>query len=160
MGNTENVVSEIIKISETKPNVLNSKGILISTFSSVVSPKEIGDFLKLNNRNYLLFDLNEENSNFWIGKEEIHEGLFGFLKEFNEDILKQKTEDLLSTIDLEMTSTTVNSKTKAKKEPKISIDDINNMSPKEKNDLINKLIDKGINNLSAYDKKILTKLSD
>ncbi len=160
MGDTKNVLPEIIKISETKPNVLDSKGILIATFSSIASPREISDYLKLNNRNFLMFDLNQENSGFFISKENIHEGLFGFLKEFNSEILKQKTEELMTTIDLEMTSTTVSSKTrKLRTEFQVSIEEIEQMSPKEKNELMNKLIDKGVSNLSEYDKKLLNKLS-
>ncbi len=160
MGDTKNVLGEIIKISETKPNVLDSKGILIATFSSIATPKEITDYFKLNERNFLVFDLNDENSGFFIAKENIYQGLFGFLNEFSEDMLKKKTDELMNTIDLEITSTTVNTKIRPPRtEPLISFDEIENMSPKEKNDLMNKLIDKGIVNLSEYDKKILSKLS-
>jgi len=160
MGDTKNVLPEIVKISETKPNILDSKGILIATFSSIASPREISDYFKLNGRNFLVFDLNEENSGAFISKKEINDGLFGFLKEFNDEVLKQKTEELMTTIDLEMTSTTVSSKTrKLRTEFQVSIEQIEQMSPKEKNDLMNKLIDKGVENLSEYDKKILNKLS-
>lgn len=160
MGDTKDVLPEIIKISETKPNILDSKGILIATFSSIVEPKEISDYFILNKRNFLVFDLNTENSGFHISKENIHEGLFGFLKEYDEETLKRKTEDLLSTVDIKMTSTTVSSKSrKLRTELQVSINEIDKMSPKEKNDLMNKLIDKGVENLSEYDKKILTKLS-
>jgi hypothetical protein len=59
-----------------------------------------------------------------------------------------------------MTSTTVSSKTrKLRTEFYVSIEQIEQMSPKEKNDLMNKLIDKGVENLSEYDKKILNMLS-
>ena len=160
MGDTKNVLPEIVKISETKPNILDSKGILIATFASIAEPKEITDYFKLNGRNFLVFDLNEENSGVFISKKEINDGLFGFLKEFNNEVLKQKTEELMTTIDLEMTSTTVSSKSrKLKTEFQFSIEEIYNMSPKEKNELMNKLIDKGTENLSEYDKKILTMLS-
>ena len=160
MGDTKNVLPEIVKISETKPNILDSKGILIATFASIAEPKEITDYFKLNGRNFLVFDLNEENSGVFISKKEINDGLFGFLKDFNNEVLKQKTEELMTTIDLEMTSTTVSSKSKKlRTEFQVSIEEIYNMSPKEKNELMNKLIDKGAENLSEYDKKILTMLS-
>jgi hypothetical protein len=160
MGDTKNVLPEIVKISETKPNILDSKGILIATFASIAEPKEITDYFKLNGRNFLVFDLNEENSGVFISKKEINDGLFGFLKDFNNEVLKQKTEELMTTIDLEMTSTTVSSKSrKLRTESQVSIEEIYNMSPKEKNELMNKLIDKGAENLSEYDKKILTMLS-
>jgi hypothetical protein len=160
MGDTKDVVPEIVKIAETKPNILDSKGILIATFSSIAEPSEITDYFKLNKRNFLIFDLNKDNSGVFIGKPEIHDGLFGFLNEYNDDVLKKKTEDLLSSVDVEYTSTTVNKKSKpTKTDSLVSIESIDKMSPKEKNELMNKLIDKGVVNLSEYDKKILTKLS-
>lgn len=163
MGNTKNILPEIIKISETKPNMLDAKGIIISTFTSNIEPRELSDYFKLNKRNFLLFDLNENNSGFHIGKEEINEGLFGFLKDMGETELRQKTDDLIH----EISSTTVTNKiTKYssktnKTEPDISIEDIDKMSSEAKNDLMNKLIDKALkNNLSEHDKKMLEKLSD
>jgi hypothetical protein len=160
MGETEGVLPEIIKVAETKPNVLDAKGIVIATFSSVAEPRELTDYFKLNGRNFLIFDLNSETSGYHITKDEINEGLFGFLKLMNEENLKQRTDSLIQ----EISSTTVNKsyntyRKKPKNETKVSIDDIDNMSAKDKNELMNKLIDKGINNLSEYDKKILHKLS-
>ena len=54
---TEGVVDEIEKISESKVNVLDAKGILIATFSSSLEPCEITDIFKLNKRNFFLFGL-------------------------------------------------------------------------------------------------------
>lgn len=158
MGDTDNVITEIIKIAETKPNTLDAKGILIATFSSAADPRELTDYFKLNNRNFLIFDLNLDNSGFNIIKEDIHKGLFGFLNELNEENLKNKAEDLIQ----EISSTTVTRKSKRTNslENEITLEDIDKMTPKDKNDLMNKLIDKGVNNLSNYDKKLLKKLSN
>ena len=156
MGNTDGAILEINKISETKPNTLDAKGILIATFSSVIEPKELTEYFKLSMRNFLIFDLNSENSGFNILKEDIQNGLFGFLEEMNDESLKNKTDDLIQ----EISSTTTTTKIIKKNiEKEISIDDIDKMSPKDKNDLMNKLIDKGIKYLSEYDKKLLKKLS-
>jgi hypothetical protein len=162
MGNTKDVLSEIVKISETKPNILDAKGIIIATFTSNAEPRELSDYFKLNGRNFLIFDLNENNSGYHIGKEEINEGLFGFLKDMGEDALKQKTNDLIQ----EISSTTVTNKgrktvnKKKSSDINVSIEDIDNMSPIDKNKLMNRLIDKGVENLSEYDKKMLAKLAD
>ena len=110
MGNTQDVLGEIIKVSDTKPNVLDAKGILIATFSSVADPRELTDYFKLNGRNFLIFDLNSENSGFHMVKNEINEGLFGFLKDMNDNMLKQKTNDLIH----EISSTTVTRSFKTK----------------------------------------------
>jgi hypothetical protein len=91
MGNTKNVLPEIIKVSENEPNILDAKGILIATFTSNAEPRELSDYFKLNGRNFLIFDLNENNSGYHIAKEEINEGLFGFLREMGEDTLKLRT---------------------------------------------------------------------
>jgi hypothetical protein len=161
MGNTKNVLPEIIKVSENEPNILDAKGILIATFTSNAEPRELSDYFKLNGRNFLIFDLNENNSGYHIAKEEINEGLFGFLREMGEDTLKQKTEDLIQ----EISSTTItnkNQKTLTKKDnvdTNFTLEDIDNMSPIEKDNLMNKLIDKGAKNLSEYDKKMLDKLA-
>jgi hypothetical protein len=157
MGDTDNVVAEINKIAETKPNTLDAKGILIATFSSAADPRELTDYFKLNNRNFLIFDLNLDNSGFNIIKDDIHKGLFGFLDELNEENLRNKAEDLIQ----EISSTTVTRKSiKKNSEIEISLEDIDKMTTKDKNDLMNKLIDKGVKNLSNYDKKLLKKLSN
>lgn len=106
MGDTKDVIGEIIKVAETKPNILDAKGILIATFSSVAEPRELTDYFKLNGRNFIICDLNSENSGFHMLKDEINEGLFGFLKDMNNNTLKQKTENLIQ----EISSTTVTSK--------------------------------------------------
>jgi hypothetical protein len=166
MGETKDVIPEITKIAETKPNILDAKGILIATFSSVAEPRELTDYFKLNGRNFLLFDLSSDNSGYHISKEEISEGLFGFLKQMNEENLKQKTDSLIQ----EISSTTISNKYKKilkdKKdksrqtvENKISLAEIETMSANDKNELMNKLIDKGVQNLSEHDKLLLSKLS-
>lgn len=167
MGETNGVVSEIIKVSEIEPNVLDAKGILIATFSSVAEPKELNDYFIENNRSFLLFDLNKNASGFNIIKKEIHDGLFGFLKNMDESKLKEKTDSLIK----EISSTTVTDKVIKLKKKKnvtpaktsiklnIAIEDIDKLSTKEKNELINKFIDNGIENLTEFDKNILNKLS-
>ena len=110
MGDTNNVILEIKKVAETKPNILDAKGIIIATFSSIATPKELTDYFKLNGRNFLIFDLNAENSGYHMVKDEINEGLFGFLKIMDEQKLKERTEDLIQ----ELSSTTVTSKNHAK----------------------------------------------
>ena len=61
MGDTLGVVQEIEKISDSKPNILDAKGIIIATFTSFVEPSEISEWFTVNNRSFLVFDLNENN---------------------------------------------------------------------------------------------------
>ena len=156
MGETADVVEEITSISDTRPNVLDAKGVLISTFTSFAEPRELTDFFKQKNRNFLIFDLNSDNSGFNIVKKEINDGLFGFLTVYTDDELRQRTQDLIH----ELTSTTVAHTVQEEEKPKsILLNDIDEMSQEEREILLNKLLDKGPDRLSPYDKKILEKLA-
>ena len=161
MGDTNGVTIEIEKISEIKPNILDAKGILIATFTSVSTSRELNEWFRLNNRSFLLFELDPETSGFHIAKKEIHEGLFGFLKTLNID---DKTSELLREIN--MTSDTKNY-SKLKRQPnnikkpdrKITEKDIEKMTKKDKEELWNKIVDNGVENMSEEDKNLLQLLS-
>lgn len=161
MGDTLGSQEEIIKISEIKPNVLDAKGILIATFSSIIEPSELTEWFTSRKRSFLLFDLNESSSGFNITKKEIHEGLFGFLKEFN---VEQMNEDFLRTINMSSETKTTknnNKKTKTENKDKNLLDPvkIEKMSSFEKDTLLNKLIDSGLEKLSEHDKTLLPLLA-
>lgn len=156
MGDTKGVVNEIEKISDTKPNILDAKGILISTFTSFVDVKEITEWFNLNNRSFLVFDLDENCSGVNITKKEIHEGLFGFLNIVNNEELNSKTFEFLNTI--HKTKTNENSSLNVEKFS-LNEDDIQLMSKTEKEELMNQMIEMGIENLTEKDKKLLTLLA-
>jgi excinuclease UvrABC helicase subunit UvrB len=115
MGDTLGVQAEIQKVSETTPNVLDAKGILISTFSSLVELNELKEWFKENKRSFLIFDLDEESSGFHIMKKNIEDGLFGFLKNTNTNEL---TEKFAKAVEYSSITKTVNIK-----EKKISLED-------------------------------------
>jgi len=146
LGNTVGVEEEIKKIAETTPNMLNAKGIVIATFSSLLEPVEIKDWFKEYNRSFLTFDLDEEGSQYNIVKEHIHEGLFGFLRESN---LVEMTKNFSKTLEENKGETIVGKKNKLSEEV------IKNMSKNDKQNLLNELIDGGIDKLSEEDKKLL-----
>jgi hypothetical protein len=149
MGSVKGSVIEIEKISEGKINSLNATGIIVATFSSVLEPNEISEYFKSNGRSFLIFDLEPRNSGYHIAKKEIHDGLFGFLKTIN---LEEKAIDLLSSISAD-TITSESVKKDIKKE--ISESEIKEMSKKDKTILFNEILDKGPENFSENDKKIL-----
>lgn len=159
MGNTNGVKKEIEKISESKPNILDAKGIVIATFTSFVDVNEISTWFTLNNRNFVVFELDKETSGYFLTKPEIHNGLFGFLVNSNEE-LKDKTNEFINSInktvtDIQFTSVTTTMMTAVKYEYELSEEDIKKMTKDEKDDLYNKLIDNGVDNLTDNDKKIL-----
>lgn len=166
MGDTKNVIAEIEKISDNKPNILDAKGIIIATLSSALTVGEINEWFKLQNRSFFVFDLNPKSSGYHIAKEEIHEGLFGFLKE-TDSILTKRMNDLLDAIEDAKIIKENSKKIKLEvKEVKGSIrprrlteEEIENMTLKEKQEAMNKIIDSGVEKLTDYDKKILTLLA-
>lgn len=159
MGKNDNVYSEILKISESKPNILDAKGIIIATFSSIMTPEEISDYFKSNNRNFLVFDLDKSNSGFSITKKEVQQGLFGFIGEDRDAYLKQKSEELLKELESSSGETVTTYTDKEDLQLRLPIDDIESLTPTEKDNWMNIIIDKGVDKLSAYDKKLLDKLS-
>lgn len=100
--NLANVLAEIVQVAESTPNIMDGKGLVIATFTSNVEPRELTEYFKGNNRSFMLFDLEEENSGVFIDKEEIHEGLFGFLKYNTLDMLNDKTQVLKNDIQLDV----------------------------------------------------------
>lgn len=154
MGDTKGVLAEITKISEQKPNVLDAKGILIATFSSIGEPNELSDWFTENRRSFLIFDLDEKNSGFNIIKPEIHEGLFGFLQNVDLD---EMNEEFINSIDVD-TGVEVDGKVKPLRDSlknKINPSEINKMGASEKEEFLNTLIENGLENLTESDKKLL-----
>lgn len=154
VGNTKAVYPEIDKVSEGKPHYLDGKGMIIATFTSFMDPSELTDYFTFNNRNFLLFDLNKEYSGYFITKPDIHEALFGFLKNMGEEELKNKSVDFLNVLKNDSTTTTAYTETVATK-CLVTEKDIDVMTKVEKQDLFNKIIDAGVENLTEQDKKIL-----
>lgn len=163
MGDTKGVDIEIEKVSDDKPNILDARGIVISTFSSALEPKELTDWFKLNQRSFFVFDLDPEASGYNITKEEIHKGLFGFLDEMKKDVLDRKASDLMNAIEDAKTIQENSKKFKGKsvnvktvvKPRRLTETEILNMTPSEREEIMNDIIDKGIENMTDYDKKIM-----
>lgn len=149
MGRTEGVAIEIEKISESKPSILNAKGIVIATFTTFVSVQEISAWFKMNKRSFFVFELNEETSDCFIDKVQIQEGLFGFLKNVNKDKLEDKTQEFLGVIGVETVPI----------DNELTESDIMALTQDEKDDLLNKFFDNGTENLTEEDKKIINLLS-
>jgi hypothetical protein len=150
MGMVDGSLLEIEKVSEGKIHTLNAKGVYIATFSSVLEPNEITEFFKSNKRNFLIFDLDVNNSGYNFIKDEIHNGLFGFLNSVN---LEEKALDLLTSINECAEYKT--EKEEINNQPLFSEEEINNMSLNQKKKLFDEILDKGVDNLSENDKKIL-----
>lgn len=156
LGDTLGVQAEIQKISETTPNVLDAKGVLIATFSSLAQPNEITEWFKENKRSFLVFDLDKNNSGFNITKKEIHEGLFGFLDEIDNKLMSDEFFKSINEIQIKHKLKPLRNDLKNNKlDEKI----ISKMTPKERDEKLNELIESGLENLSEEDKKLLPLLA-
>lgn len=165
MGNTQGVNDEIRRIAEMEPNFLETNGITIATLTSPVTPTELTEWFKSNNRNVIVFDLDSNASGVHFNKNQIQEGLFGFidhvdLNQMNEDFndrtnlvyhhYKEIYDKEVSLIE-EISGDTINNL--------LSEKSIEKMDKKEKENLLNKLIENGLDKLTDNDKKLLPLLT-
>ena len=171
-------VDDILNISISIPKVMKGKGINMLTFSSNIDIESITNYLTKNNRNFLLFDLDKSSSGFNFTDKEKESDFFGFINtniDYSE--FERYTNDLLDDL---VNSNFVDDPTKDT-EYIWSHDEGENMvtsgftsnvinkhidvrleslSNKERNDLVNSIIDKGIDNLTDLDKDVLEKISN
>lgn len=166
MGDTKNAFYDIEKISDDKPNVLDAKGIIIATLTSALTVKEITEWFKLKDRSFLVFELNENVSGYDITKKEIHDGLFGHLINTEEKLNKRISEFINAIEDAKIIEEEVKNNKKQYvdvkkviKVKRLTESDIENMTIREKQEAMNKIIDSGVENLTDYDKKMLTLLA-
>jgi hypothetical protein len=161
--------SIVSKISEDSPRVMKGKGISIYTFTSVIDVAILTDYFKSHNFNFFIFDLSKSNSGFNFTDKEKESDLFNFLN----DTIKSDFELLSNTLmddiikNSNLTSTPkinepiIKDKNNIIKEGELNIilNSIENMSKDDRNNMLNEIIDKGIQNLDDSDKKILEKIS-
>ena len=81
MGETDGALVEIDKISESKPKVLKSEGILITTFKSSARAKEIESYLTSLNRNFFIFEVGGHNTGYNIMNKMISKDLFSHIED-------------------------------------------------------------------------------
>jgi hypothetical protein len=146
IGNTNGVEAEITKVSETTPNFFNAKGLFIGTFSSFMEPNEITEWFIECGRNFMVFDLDEKNSGFNITNKTIHNGLFGFIKTLNVEEITDSFMESVGEYNFDKTKMDSN---------KLDIEKIKKMGVSEREELLNNLIEFGLENLSENDKKLL-----
>jgi hypothetical protein len=146
LGNTKNVKSEIKNISEGDVRYADGTGLLLCTFQSVATAGELTEYFQSNNRSFLLFELGKDNYGAFLAKENLHNQLFGHMKENGHDIVSLMTDKIMS--DIMKTNIA---------EPEFVLD-VDKMSDDEITETLNNILDKGYDNLTDDDKIILEKL--
>ena len=153
MGQTDGILNEVNKISEKILGSMDAKGLVIITFVANSEVGELSDFFKEYKRNFVLFVLDDNVSGYNFLKNDIQNELFGNLQP-NE--LKIMTDKLLKEV---KTNEIDKNLIKDKTLKTLTDEELSNLSEDEKEEKINEIIDKGINNLNDYDKDILDKLT-
>jgi hypothetical protein len=174
LGDVDGCKDEIIKISESHVNFLISKNLIIATFYTAASVSELKDYFILSNRNFLIFEMNEGTYATHINDAEKNKQLFEDIKKYNNNVLRKMGDNLIREIInsinlnghiLNISGTPISDVIIVEPDeldnnlPNV-IDYINSLSETSKIDMINSLIDRGVENLSDYDKKCLTYLTN
>jgi hypothetical protein len=143
MENTKGILHELEEVVIDTPSFINAKGVFITTFTTNRNISELKLFFKSKKRNFLMFEINEATSAYHFLNQRLENGLFMFaeIEKDNDDVWVDI--DVLETknIDSELTENNILKMTKEEKEEKL-----------------NELIDKGIENLSDGEKNILNLL--
>lgn len=166
---TSTLDKEVNRIVHSTYNKIGGNGLSIYTFSSGLDIPMLKDYFESLDRNFLVFNLDKENAGFNITDKEKESLLFGFI---NDDDEVSKYESLSNELMDELLS---ESKKTNKIESTPNLDYVviskdlnydenvinyNNLTKEEINNELNKIIDKGLNNLTDKDKKMLDKLSN
>lgn len=166
----EDIAYDIFRICEGKPTKATGDGIVIYTFVCALDTRTLTEYFKVANRNFLLFELNDNTSGFNFTDKQKENKLFDLIKNDKrksdfEDLSNQLMDDLVNTVRIEPTPKDLNldylksliDDDGLRRKPKKI--DINHLTKSEINNEIDKLIDKGINNLSNAEKEYLENLS-
>jgi hypothetical protein len=161
LGKTSGCVTEISEVAEGKINLLPAKGITIATFKTVFNVMELDDYFKSLGRNFFVFELNPETSGYNINNADVSENLFGHP---NKDInleLEQMSNKIIEEIKSTSNTRPISGSSKNftiednKTESELATEFYEGLSSKEKQKLMDAIIDKGVDNLTNQDKEIL-----
>lgn len=156
LGDISGIIDIIKKISESSPRKLEQRGVLICTFSSVMTTSEIKETINEPGKTFFIFEVDSKTSAYKIGRDDIHEQLFNDIEKTGKEFLNTLTNKLMSGINNDTsTGDTTTIKVNIKKNEVLVTD----LSKKEIGDEIDMLLDKGLGNLNNDEKewlKILT----
>lgn len=164
LGDVSGGKEDVKRIAESQVNFLEANGLVIATFYSAVNIKELTNYFKLNKRNFLIFNMDDNNYGAFLKDENINYKLFeSFKNDLNNktalisEEIEKYNESLYAT---SKSGSTTSHKLKLNQE---SIDDttisyLSGLSFNEKMVLIDELLDKG-DGLTEIDKKYIEILS-
>tara|TARA_R110002050_G_scaffold34397_1_gene86759 strand:+ start:2219 stop:2812 length:594 start_codon:yes stop_codon:yes gene_type:complete len=185
LGDVSGCKTQIEKVSDIeKPRYMEATGLVISTFSSVLLVKELTSYFKSFKRNFVVFELNLDNSGFNLTDKNIQKLIFDEMLD-KKNGSESKTDSLFdSLLNKEEFEETVNKFTSLQDQIKSSLTDNGfetpeidmkvetkrvkakvwyhireDMGTSEIERIIDEILDKG-DSITEYEKGILSKLSE
>jgi len=153
LGETEDIKEDLIFVSESSPNYVGGKGLLISTFTSTLHIIEIEEFLNMNERSFLIFEMTPGFYSATLKDRRLQEILFGG-KIDNSNMFSFKMEENLREFIEDIRGDIINEVGGA--------DDpyAEDMEPPTLDDLLDKINNIGYKNLTEDEVKQLKKYSN
>ena len=102
LGDTEGIKEDVTFVSESTANYVCGKGLLIATFTSTLHITEIEEFLNMNERSFIIFEMTPGFFSANIKDKKFQDALFGGKIDnsltstfhFDTDKLKEMVEEL------------------------------------------------------------------
>ena len=142
-GDVMDSKEKINKISENEPKYLTTTDVLIGTFCTIATPSELKEYMKMYNKNFLLFEIDEDKSSWNFNESKYSQHLFSFLSDS-----KKISDEFKKSIEKEFGSISLSGHS-------MDIGHADDDTPFEEK--INKILDKG-ENISENDKEILYRI--
>ena len=165
LNEIDSVISLIDFLSEVNFEYRLGDDYFIATFSSFLGLKELEDLLRGFRSDYVLTEIGEKFVYGFMNKKEQDE-LFSLIYNENEkisDITNKLIEDITEPFLKSKTETPKNEKPKKKRktrrQKRLKSEYYKNLSKKEKEEMINNILDKGFDNISDYDRRVLSIIS-
>jgi len=154
--NIKDIIKDLSYIAEPKANYVNGSNVIISTFQSALHIMEIEEFLSMNERDFIIFEMLPGTFSANLNNMEFQNVLFGgrIDNSFNKSMMDMAPgiKDFIKTIKEELETDGGLSEFLPKEEYVESLPDIDELLDK-----INKV---GLENLSSQEKQLLNNYSN
>jgi len=98
LGGVDGIKDIVSKITETKLRCLQQTGVFIGTFTCTMTATELKEVFDRESRTFFIFEVGNNTSAFKMGKEDIHNQLFGFIENDNSEVLNIMSDKLMNEI--------------------------------------------------------------
>ena len=160
LGRVDGVIDEISEITDFDVNFLEHTNVVVATFSTDFKISKIKKHFDSYNRGYFLFELGIDNYAVNVGdtNNAIYNQLFKQFENGGDISGNIETKDFLDKLAGKppINITDITDITEIKGEEV----DIDSLTSDERKEMVNEIIDKGVENFTKKDKELLTKLTN